>query len=89
MRQVNSLPARPSTAIIQNSSSPFCQEEQRNKDVLLFAFMACVFKRPLKITAQMFLWFVGSICVSIKVSHTITVMIGYWHFTLKEKVWLA
>lgn len=37
----------------------------------------------------MFLWFVGSICVSIKVSHTITVMMGYWHFTLKEKVWLA
>lgn len=51
--------------------------------------MACVFKRPLKITAQMFLWFVGSICVSIKVSHTITVMMGYWHFTLKEKLWLA
>lgn len=37
----------------------------------------------------MFLWFVGSICVSIKVNLTITVMIGYWHFALKENIWLA
>lgn len=37
----------------------------------------------------MFLWFVGSMCISIKVSHTIAVMIAYRHSTVNQKVWLV